>query len=87
MKQNVLELTLLLMYLTSWDEKGLSYSEEANMPDKVTFKKCWKGYDFDILNELTEKGYLCPGKHKSKSVTFTKEGEKYAEDLIRKYLD
>lgn len=46
--------------------------------------KRFKGYDFDILNELIEKGYLCSGKHKSKSVTFTKEG---TEDLIRKYLD
>lgn len=56
------------------------------MPEEATIKNCWKGYDFDILNKLTEKGYLYPGKHKNKSVTMTKDGEKLAEELIHKYL-
>ena len=78
MKKNIEELTLLLMYLTSWEE-------EPN-PFEDRFKQCWKGYDFDIINELTDKGYLFPSKYKNKSVTLTKEGEKLAEELINKYL-
>jgi hypothetical protein len=35
------ELTLTLLYLCSWQERG---SEERHS---------WKGYDFDILNELS----------------------------------
>lgn len=86
MDKNLEELTLLLMYLTSWDEKGYIYDESKNIPEKTTFKNCWKGYDFNVLNKLTEYGYLYPGKYKNKSVTITKDGEKFAEDLIRKYL-
>lgn len=60
--------------------------KKSKLPKEKTIKKCWKGYDFNILNELTEKGYLYSGKHKNKSVTLTKEGEKQAEKLIKKYL-
>ena len=86
MEDNIKELTLLLMYLTSWEEKVLSYNEEKKLPEEINIKSCWKGYDFDVLNELTDNGYLYPGKHKSKSVTFTKEGEILAQQLIEKYI-
>lgn len=86
MEKNIEELTLLLMYLTSWNETGYIYDEKSQIPKEKTIKKCWKGYDFNILNELTEKGYLYSEKHKNKSVTLTKEGEKQAEELIAKYL-
>lgn len=86
MNKNIEELTLLLMYLTSWDEKGYVYNENTNMSEEATIKNCWKGYDFDVLNKLTAKGYLYPGKYKNKSVTMTKDGEKLAEELIHKYL-
>ena len=46
----------------------------------------WKGYSFNVINELTEKGYLFPSKYKNKSVTFTKEGMELAKKLIDKYL-
>ena len=78
MEKNILELTLLLMYLTS--------QEEEPNPFEDRFKQCWKGYSFDTINELTDKGYLFPSKYKNKSVTLTKEGEKFAKDLIEKYL-
>ena len=77
-EKNIEELTLLLMYLTSWEEEPNSFEDK--------FKQCWKGYKFDIINELTDKGYLFPSKYKNKSVTLTKEGEKLAEELINKYL-
>ena len=78
MEKNIEELTLLLMYLTSWED-------EPN-PFEDRFKQCWKGYSFDVINELTDKGYLFPSKYKNKSVTLTKEGEKLAKELIEKYL-
>ena len=46
----------------------------------------WKGYSFDAINKLTDKGYLYPTKYKNKSVTLTKEGEKLAESLMGKYI-
>ena len=42
MEEQIEELTLLLLYLTSWTEKE-PYGE---------YQRAWKGYDFDILNKL-----------------------------------
>lgn len=85
MKKNIEELTLLLMYLTSWEEGSLCYDKNGNL-DKDIFKNSWKGYSFDAINELTDKGYLYSSKYKNKSVTLTKEGEKLAKKLMEKYL-
>ncbi len=85
MDKKIGELTLLLMYLTSWEEEGFYYDEDDNL-NKDAFKNTWKGYSFDAINELTDKGYLFPSKYKNKSVTLTKEGEKLAKELIEKYL-
>ena len=85
MEKNIEELTLLLMYLTSWEEEGLCYDEDDNL-NKDIFKNTWKGYSFDAINELTDKGYLFPAKHENKSVTLTKEGQKVAKELMEKYL-
>lgn len=52
------------MYLTSWNETGYIYDKKSKLPKEKIIKKCWKGYNFNILNELTEKGYLYSGKHK-----------------------
>lgn len=35
----------------------------------------WKGYDFDVLNQLHEKDYIRQGSRRSKSMYITKEGE------------
>ena len=85
MNERIEELTLLLMYLTSWDEESLFYDENGNL-DKGVTKNAWKGYSFDAINKLTDKGYLFPSKYKNKSVTLTKEGEKLAESLMQKYI-
>lgn len=50
MEEQIKELTLLLAYLTSWNEKGRLFKQE--------FKKSCKGYDFDILNKLNEEEYI-----------------------------
>jgi hypothetical protein len=85
MNKNIEELTLLLMYLTSWEEKGYAKDDNGNIIE-AKIKNCWKGYSFDSINELTNKGLLYSSSYKSKSVSLTKEGEKKANELIEKYL-
>ena len=85
MNERIEELTLLLMYLTSWNEESLFYDENDNL-DKGVIKNAWKGYSFDAINKSTENGYLYPTKYKNKFVTLTKEGKKLAESLIEKYI-
>ena len=85
MNEIIEELTLLLMYLTSWDEESLFYDDNDNL-DKVVIRNTWKDYSFDAINKLTENGYLFPTKYKNKSVALTKEGKKLAESLMKKYI-
>ena len=85
MEKNIEELTLLLMYLTSWEEDGY-VADENDMPKEAKIKTCWKGYSFDVINKLTDEKYLYYSKYKSKSISLTSEGEKLAKKLIDKYL-
>jgi hypothetical protein len=45
----VKELTMLLMYLTRFNEKG-RFGSNLDMT--------WKGYDFGIINELDEEDFI-----------------------------
>ncbi len=83
MKKNIEELTLLLMYLTSWEENGY-VADENDMPKEAKIKTCWKGYSFDVINKLTSENYLYFSR--GKSVSLTPEGEKLAKELIDKYI-
>lgn len=83
MEKNIEELTLLLMYLTSWEEKGFIVDENG-IPKESRVKICWKGYSFDVINKLTDNDYLYYSK--GKSVTITPEGEELAKKLIEKYI-
>lgn len=85
MEKKIKELTLLLMYLTSWEEKGFIRNENDEIKEGKV-KICWKGYSFDVINELTNRGYLFPSKYKNKSVTFTKDGMDLAEKLLKEYI-
>lgn len=85
MEKTIEELTLLLMYLTSWEEETMDYDNNNNL-EKIKIKKSWKGYSFDAINELTNKGYLYQTNYKNKSVTLTEEGTSLADSLIKKYL-
>ncbi len=70
------ELTLLLMYLSRFNE-GNRFGSNMDM--------AWKGYDFDIINELDEEDYIRQGSHRSKSVAITEEGIKLAQNLMEKF--
>lgn len=68
MEKNIEELTLLLMYLTSWDEKGFIRDENDEVKEEKV-KTCWKGYSFDVINKLTDENYLYFSKGKSITLT------------------
>lgn len=57
--------------------------EEDELPQVMS--RSWKGYPFDILNELTEKD-LIRGSVRSKFVYLTRDGIKEAEELMKKYF-
>ena len=81
-----LTLTLMLMYLTSWEENLVPELHEK--PDRLGFRpqirRTWKGYDFGILNELTDEG-LVNARNRSKSASFTDEGAATALELLTQY--
>jgi hypothetical protein len=45
--------------------------------------RAWKGFDWDALNRLHAKGMIADPVNKAKSVVFTEEGLKRAEELFR----
>ena len=45
--------------------------------------RAWKGFDWDALNRLYEKGLIGDPVNKAKSVVFTEEGLREAERLFR----
>jgi hypothetical protein len=47
-EEKIKELTLLLLYLTSW--------KEDELPGEM--RRSWKGYPFDALNELTDDDFI-----------------------------
>jgi hypothetical protein len=45
--------------------------------------RAWKGFDWDALSRLHAKGMIADPVNKAKSVVFTEEGLKRAEELFR----
>lgn len=74
MEQKIKELTLLLLYLTSWKENEL--------PGEM--RRSWKGYPFDVLDELLDEDFI-RGSTRAKSVYLTESGIKKAKGLAEKY--
>ncbi|HSD63262.1 MAG TPA: DUF6429 family protein [Ignavibacteriaceae bacterium] len=66
------EVVLALLYLTSFKEK-FNY-------------RAWKGYDWDTMNRLYEKGFISDPKRKTKSVVLFDEGFEKAKELFQKYF-
>jgi hypothetical protein len=44
--------------------------------------RAWKGFDWDAMDRLHDKGYISDPKGKAKSVVFTEEGLARAERLL-----
>lgn len=71
-KDKVDEMTLALLYLTSFNE---GYGTRA-----------WKSIAWKVSNRLFEKGYIGDPKGKAKSVALTEEGEKLSKELFIKHF-
>jgi len=74
--QIVEDLTLLLLYLTSWEEQVAA---------DLTIRRAWKGYRFEALDALEAAGYLNQS-YRAKSVTLTAAGIERARVLAAQYL-
>lgn len=77
--QDLEDLTLLLIYLTSWDENiKREYGDKPHL-------RAWKGYMFEVLDALTEKGFIS-GSKRSKSVYLTEKGIEKAKKIMDKFF-
>ena len=76
MEKVIKELILLLLYLTSWQEEEFS----------VKIHRSWKGYPFEVLDELREEGFI-NGSNPAKSTYFTEEGVEKAKEFMNKYFN
>ena len=73
-KDKVDEMTMALLDLVMWQERG------------DEFGRAWKGFDWDTMDRLHEKGWICDPKGKAKSVGVTPEGLEKARELFRKHF-
>ena len=67
------EAVLALLHLTSFRD-----SQDKG----ICMVRAWKGHDWDALGRLHEKGLIGDTVGKSKSVIFTEEGRRKAEELF-----
>jgi hypothetical protein len=72
-KDRVDEVTLALLYLVMHDE------EESEA-------RAWKGFDWDTMDRLHEKGFIGNPVNKVRSVTVSPEGRKRARELFEKHF-
>jgi hypothetical protein len=61
------QLTLLLIYLSTWDEKDIAGD---------SIYRAWKGYDFEVMDRLKEKGILNFQKPRNRFIFLTTGYEK-----------
>lgn len=72
--QLIRDLTLILLYLTSWKEDNFGFA----------LRRSWKGYGFGVLNEFEDQD-LVSGSRRSKSVYLSDKGIEAAKELLEKY--
>ncbi len=73
-EEKVDEYTLALLYLVTHNrEEGFG-------------ARAWKGFDWDTMNRLHEKGFILNPVGKAKSVGMSEKGFKKAEELFRKHF-
>ncbi len=75
-EQAMKELTMVLLYLSRFNEGG-RFASDLDM--------AWNGYDFGILNKLDEEDLIRQGSHRAKSVVITEDGIRSARQLLKKY--
>lgn len=72
-KDKIDEMTLALLNLVMWDE-----SEHG--------ARVWKGFDWETMSRLYEKGYIQNPRGKAKSVHMFPEGVKKSKELFKQYF-
>ena len=70
--EQVTDLTLALLYLTSWEEKAGTLGSAV---------RSWRSYDWDALDVLRDEG-LIYGNRKAKSVYLTDKGVAQAKKIL-----
>ncbi len=68
-KEKVADVVLALLYLNSFE-------------DQFETIRAWKGFDWDAMDMLYERGMISNPKGKAKSVVFTEEGLEQARQLF-----
>lgn len=78
-EQAMKELTMVMLYLSRFTEGKKFFQAEDFY--------AWKGYNFDVLNELDDGEFIRQGSHpsRSKSVYITDTGKAWAKRLLEKY--
>ncbi|CAB1067688.1 hypothetical protein D1AOALGA4SA_94 [Olavius algarvensis Delta 1 endosymbiont] len=73
-EEKVDEFTLALLYLVVHDrQEGFG-------------ARAWKGFDWDTMNRLYEKGFITNPAGKAKSVGMTEDGFKKSENLFKDFF-
>lgn len=66
------DVTLALMHLTTFDDRGGTRS--------------WKGHDWDVLGRLHEAGWISNPATKAKSVVLSDEGARRSRELFERFF-
>ena len=86
-KDAIRELTLMLMYLTSWEEHdtpAMRAVKKKKLEQYPLVRRSWKGYDFGLLNDLSADGLINTGS-RSGPAQITAKGENEALKLLKHY--
>jgi hypothetical protein len=49
-------------------------------------RRAWKSHDWDALERLHSKGYISDPRSRAKSVVFSEEGERRAQELFERHF-
>ncbi len=78
-KQAIREMTLILMYLTRFQEEGRAW------PGYPKQDLAWKGYDFNVINDLEAEKLIGQTSYRSKLVVLTEQGLERSRALLERY--
>ena len=71
-EERIVDLSLLLLFLNSWEEDGFDYGENEKFVKKK-LRRTWKDCSYGVLKILDERGYIY-NSYKSKSIVICDEG-------------
>ena len=75
------------VYLTSWEERDTPEMRAVKKKELEKYplaRRCWKGYDHDLLDKLSEEG-LINAAGRTYPALITPEGEAEARKLLAQY--